>query len=48
MSIALIGDPVANLRGVYSIKISMDFKRFFYDDKIMWYSIRILKDFKKV
>ena len=37
-----------NRRGVYWIMILRDFKRFFYHEKVTWYSIKTLSNLKKV
>jgi len=37
-----------NIRGVYWIKILRNFKRLFYLEKVLWYSIKTLCNLKKV
>jgi len=39
-SIVMCGYESLKCRGVYSIGILKDFKRLFYDEKVMWYSIK--------
>ena len=41
------GSNLSPHKGVYWIMILRDFKRFFYYEKVLWYSIKIFFQFKK-